>query len=557
LSLVLTGIINQIQGGDIKRYEFASWLSDEANQANHIKRDAPVMVVLGNPPYSGESANKGEWISNIMDDYKKEPSGGRLQEKNPKWLNDDYVKFIRFGQYLIEKNSEGILAFINPHGYLDNPTFRGMRWHLLNTFDKIYTLDLHGNSKKKEMAPDGSKDENVFDIQQGVSINIFIKTGKKQKDELAKVMQFDLYGAREYKYQFLSKNTLRTISFINLNLSAPQYLFIQKDFNVKKEYDLGFEINQIFSVNSVGIVTARDGFTIQENKQKVIQVIEEFLKLESEQARSKFNLGKDARDWKVELAKTDLKRTGPDYNRIVRISYRPFDERFTYYTGKSKGFHCMPRGEVMKHMIIGNNLGLVFRRQQPESKDLYLFCSYNIIADGYIRSDNKGSESFAPLYIFPTTNGQQSLETSIHRRPNLNKEIVQKIAECIGLTFTPEKENKEDTFAPIDIFDYIYAILHSPTYRERYKEFLKIDFPRVPYPKDANTFWQLAKLGVQLRESHLLESPLTEGYITGYPVNGNNVVGKVRYEVGKVYINTTQYFEGVPEVAWNFYIGGY
>ncbi len=161
---------------------FSSWLSDEADQANAIKRDAPVMVVMGNPPYSGESANKGEWIMNLMEDYKKEPSGKeKLKERNPKWINDDYVKFIRFSSHLIEKNGEGILAFINPHGYLDNPTFRGMRWHLQKTFDKIYTIDLHGNSKKKETAPDGSVDQNVFDIMQGVSINIFIKKKHHEK----------------------------------------------------------------------------------------------------------------------------------------------------------------------------------------------------------------------------------------------------------------------------------------------------------------------------------------------------------------------------------------
>ncbi|MFZ4549808.1 MAG: Eco57I restriction-modification methylase domain-containing protein, partial [Bacteroidales bacterium] len=177
---------------------FANWLSTEANEANFIKRDCPVMIVMGNPPYSGESANKGEWIMSLMEDYKKEPGGKeKLKERNPKWINDDYVKFLRYGQHFIEKNGTGILAYINPHGFLDNPTFRGMRWNLLKTYDKIYTIDLHGNAKKKETAPDGSVDENVFDIMQGVSINIFVKTGKKKTNELGKVFHYDLYGKRE------------------------------------------------------------------------------------------------------------------------------------------------------------------------------------------------------------------------------------------------------------------------------------------------------------------------------------------------------------------------
>jgi predicted helicase len=166
---------------NIEQIPFAQWLTNEVSEAAKIKNNAPVMVVLGNPPYSGESQNNGKWIMELINDYKKEPSGIKLQEKNSKWINDDYVKFIRYGQHFIEKNGEGILAFINNHSFLDNPTFRGMRWSLLSAFDKIYILDLHGNAKKKETAPDGGKDENVFDIQQGVSINIFVK--KRKKDD--------------------------------------------------------------------------------------------------------------------------------------------------------------------------------------------------------------------------------------------------------------------------------------------------------------------------------------------------------------------------------------
>ncbi len=148
------------------------------------------------------------------------------------------------------------------------------------------------------------------------------------------------------------------------------------------------------------------------------------------------------------------------------------------------------------------------------------------------------------------------------RTPNLNLEIVKEIGDKLGLTFTNEKDTSASsvspiTFAPIDILDYIYAVLHSPTYREKYKEFLKIDFPRVPYPKDQDTFWKLVKLGGEIRLIHLLESPVVEKFISKYQITGTNVVGKIKYEDNKVFINETQYFEDVPEVAWNFYIGGY
>ena len=233
---------------------FAQWLSREAAEANVIKRDCPVMVVIGNPPYSGESQNKGKWIMSLMEDYKKEPGGKQpLDERNPKWLNDDYVKFIRLAQHYIEKKGEGIIGFINPHGYLDNPTFRGMRWNLLKTFDKIYTIDLHGNSKKKETCPDGSKDENVFDIMQGVSINLFVKTGRKDKDELGKVYHKDLYGLRQQKYDFLDGATLENVGYEEMKPKAPMYFFVPKDFGLEEEYNKGFKVNELFNIFNVRV----------------------------------------------------------------------------------------------------------------------------------------------------------------------------------------------------------------------------------------------------------------------------------------------------------------
>ncbi|CAC5345359.1 MULTISPECIES: type ISP restriction/modification enzyme [Planktothrix] len=537
---------------------FASWLSAEANEANYIKRDTPVMCIIGNPPYSGESANKGEWIMSLMEDYKKEPGGKlKLNERNPKWINDDYVKFLRYGQHFIEKNGSGVLAFINPHGFLDNPTFRGMRWNLLKTYDKIYTIDLHGNSKKKETAPDGSADVNVFDIMQGVSINLFVKTGKKKANELGKLFHFDLYGKREMKYDFLSDNTLKTVPYKELPNIAPNYFFVSKDFDVQETYNNGIKITELFTLNNVGIVTARDGFTIHKTKFELQKTIEEFLSLDDETARIRFDLGKDVRDWQVNFAKKDLQNNYPNKGAIVNISYRPFDIRWTFYTGKSKGFHCYPRTEVMQHFAKGN-VGIVYKLGNAEENSASAMVSKNIIDfRSWSRPGMQGGDYIAPLYLYPETNAQQIIGQTAERTPNLNTDIIKQIAEKLGLTFTNEKETTENTFAPIDILDYIYAVLHSPNYREKYKEFLKIDFPRVPYPKDQNTFWQLVKLGGEIRQIHLLESPTVEKYITQYPIDGDNIVTKPKYQDGKVYINNTQYFNFVPEIAWNFYIGGY
>ncbi len=613
---------------------FANWLSIEANEANKIKNETPVMCVIGNPPYSGESANKGEWIMKLMEDYKKEPEGKeKLKERNPKWINDDYVKFIRYGQHFIEKNGSGILAFINPHGFLDNPTFRGMRWNLLKTYDKIYTIDLHGNSKKKETAPDGSKDENVFDIQQGVSINIFVKTGKKQANELGKVFHFDLFGDREAKYDFLSKNSLKAVPYKELSNVMPNYFFVSKDFEEYKGYNIGFVLTELFIENSVGIVTARDEFTIHYTKIALQNTVESFLSLDDETGRTKFNLGKDVRDWQVKFAKKDLLTHYPNKGIFTQLNYRPFDNRWTFYTGKDCGFMCRPRTKVMQHFLNRENLGLVFKLGNAELNAVSAMLTNKVIDfRSWSRSGMQGGDYVAPLYLYPKAHSEteladnkKSLEAKLEeakmlaenfekvfpeiqkmyeavpnpseditkyykeqvkhleslkakvelfkqqlsatttqnlfeeeqRKPNLNQEILKQIAEGLGLRFTAEKEQTEGSFAPIDLLDYIYAVLHSPTYREKYKEFLKIDFPRVPYPKEAATFWRLVELGGQLRQIHLLESSVVEDYLTSYPVGGNNEVDKVKYVDDKVYINENQYFGGVPAIAWNFYIGGY
>ncbi|MBF0228547.1 MAG: N-6 DNA methylase [Desulfamplus sp.] len=537
---------------------FASWLSRESTEANYVKRDAPVMVVIGNPPYSGESANKGKWIMNLMEDYKKEPGGNeKLKERNPKWINDDYVKFIRYGQFFIEKNGSGVLAFINPHGFLDNPTFRGMRWNLLKTFDKIYTIDLHGNAKKKEFAPDGSIDQNVFDIMQGVSINLFVKTDKKKNNELGKVFHCDLFGKREVKYNFLFENSIKSVLYKELPNIAPNYFLVSKDFDLQEIYDKGIRLEELFTSNNVGIVTARDNFTIHNSKIELQKTIEEFLTLDDETARVRFHLGKDVRDWQVNFAKKDLQKNYPNKGAVVNINYRPFDVRWTFYTGNSKGFHCYPRTEIMKHFIKGN-VGIVYKLGNSEEQSASAMVTNTIIDfRSWSRPGMQGGDYVAPLYLYPDASGQQTIDQAIQRTPNLNLEIIKQISKKLSLAFTPEKETTENTFAPIDILDYVYAVLHSPTYREKYKEFLKIDFPRVPYPENKEIFWQLVKLGGELRTIHLLENPIVEEYITTYPIDGTNIVEKPQYLDGKVYINKEQYFDKMPEIAWNFYIGGY
>lgn len=515
---------------------FGNYLAQEANAASDIKRDAPVMIVMGNPPYSGESQNKGAWIMSLMESYKKEPGGVQpLQERNSKWINDDYCKFIRLGQYYVDRNKEGVLAYICNNGFLDNPTFRGMRWSLLNSFDKIYILNLHGNSKKKETSPNGSKDENVFDIMVGTSINIFIKTGKKKQGELADVNYSDLYGLREFKYNYLDHHLFNDIAFNKVDYSEPFYFFIPKDTKGQDEYSSGFKIDELCKISTPGIVTARDSFSIAYTKSEIEQRISDFMSITDEKARVKYDLGKDVRDWSIQMARKDLQRNPLN---IVPIAYRPFDIRYTNYTGNSKGFHCMPRREVMKHMF-KTNIALVTKKGFPlENPTVFIS---DIISDSryWSRSGMQGGDFVFPLYLYPE---EGSIETE--RRANLDGKIWAQINEVIGKEASPE-----------DIFDYIYGVLHSPHYRAKYKEFLKVDFPRIPYPKNADEFEHYRACGNALRELHLMhnvpESPVR------FDIEGSGEVEQISYSDNRVYINKEQFFEHVPEAAWSFFIGGY
>lgn len=528
---------------------FASWLSTEANEANQIKRDTPVMCIIGNPPYSGISSNNGQWISELINDYKY--IDGKYFNERKHWLNDDYVKFIRYGQHLIEKNREGVLAFINPHGYLDNPTFRGMRWNLLKTFDKIYTIDLHGNSKKKEVSPDGSPDQNVFDIMQGVSINLFVKTGKKKENELGVVKHLDLYGKRDSKYEFLSNNKLNKINFNKLNPQKQFFFFTNKDYSQKENYIKGISISTLFQKYNTGIVTGIDKLSIFDTKENLNKIVPEIIN--DKNSIIKYNL-KDTRRTNINGRIQELKNA---YNKgIVEINFRPFDIRYTLPFEKNEYWINSPRTDIMQHFLNGKNVGLVIARQCVGDWR-YIFIS-EFIGDFNLTgtAGRFGSGSYFPLYLYPDQSEQGNILESQERQPNLDKEIVNEISKKLNLTFTNEKEETEGTFAPIDILDYIYAVLHSPAYREKYKEFLKIDFPRVPYPK-IETFCELVKIGSEIRKLHLLESEILDDYITTYPISGSNEVEKLKYVDGKVCINSEQYFDGVPEVAWNFYIGGY
>ena len=542
-------------------------LAHEAQAVNEVKGGQRFTVVIGNPPYSGHSANKGKWIGNLLRGSVSdsqiqnyfEIDGGSLNERNPKWLNDDYVKFIRLAHWQIERTGQGVVGFITNHSYLDNPTFRGMRESLTNTFPQMFLLDLHGNAKKKERAPDGSKDENVFDIQQGVAISLLVKPTETRT---SRCDHTDLWGSRERtdidgKYGWLATNDVSSTTWNTLSPTASLWLFVPRDEALYEEYEAGWLLTDIFPVNSVGIVTARDKLAIQWTAEDMERVVADFAARKTEDARTFYGLGKDARDWKVQLAQEDV-QTGN--GRICPVLYRPFDRRSTYYTGKSRGFICMPRPEVMRHMLAGDNLGLISVRQVAEGLFNHV-CVARGIVDFRTTLSNKGGSYFFPLYTYPL---ETLAAVSTVREPNLDREFVEAIGSAIHLDFTSDGLGNLDTdFGLEDVFNYIYAVLHSPEYRHRYADFLKSDFPRVPLPDNSALFADLGRTGKRLVSLHLMEIESTDAHVMFPNTAGSKQVEKVRYTPpksdlpGRVWINGQQYFEGLEPEVWTFTMGGY
>ncbi len=532
-------------------------LTEEGSAAAGVKRDLPIMVVLGNPPYSGHSANKGEWITGLIDSYKQ----GFPELKRPaqaKWLGDDYVKFIRFAQWRIERSGSGVLGFVTNHSYLDNPTFRGMRRSLLGTFDEVYLLDLHGNSKKKERAPDGGPDDNVFDIQQGVAIGVFVKH-KNGSNGPARVFHADLWGERQAgrdggKYGWLAANSMASTRWAELSPRQPGYLFIQRDEALLAEYETGWSIADIFCPNgrpAPGIVTTHDQFAISWTSGEAESKVEQLLATPSEEEARKLWRLCSQNQWVYERAKEEL-QDGSWRDRIEPILYRPFDFRYTVF---DRNVAVHRRERVMRHMLAGENLGLIFMRQVALNDVYSHFLVTRSIVDNRAFYSNKGIMSLAPLYIYPS---EQEIEQGLYkpgeRLPNLDSKYTAELEQRLGLRFAGEGPGDlQSTFGPEDVFHYIYAIFHSPTYRERYEQFLRTDFPRIPPPNDREQFRALTTLGRELTAVHLLEPPALDAADIGFPVSGENVVepghpeyvapGGTRwpetkpFERGRVYIN--------------------
>jgi predicted helicase len=551
---------------------FTQWLAEESRAAANVKRDAPVMVVLGNPPYSGHSVNKGAWIERLMEDYKRSPE--LKKPAQAKWLSDDYVKFIRFAQWRIEQTGDGILAFVTNHGYLDNPTFMDMRSSLLRSFDEIYLLDLHGNSKKKEKAPDGGKDDNVFDIQQGVAIGLFVKRPRPAASAaggraplpplppagegrgeggaaghaapIARVFHADLYGTRAIKYAALDATDLDSTVWREVTPAAPAYLLVLQDSERLAEYERGWSLRDIFAPNgdpAPGIVTTHDDFAISWTAEEAVQKVERLLATHTEaEARELFKLCSQDQ-WRYERAKQEL-ADGSWRERIVPILYRPFDIRWTVY---DRNVAVHRRERLSDHMLQPDNYSLITARSNKSQSIDHFF-----VTDGLQETKcgerTTQSQGF-PLFLHVRACNDLLRSDDANRTANLAGAYLSAVRSAIGRL--PE---------PKELLSHVYSVLYTPTYRERYGDFLKRDFPRIPLTTDRSLFESMVAIGRELIALHTMEQK--QPRITRFDVAGTNEVVKVRWALGgdgkgRVYINDAQYFDGVPQGVWDTHIGGY
>ncbi|WKC58388.1 type ISP restriction/modification enzyme [Borrelia sp. P9F1] len=533
------------------------WLFPAINEENKLSneiKNKPILVMLGNPPYNSGSKNNNNYILDLIKVYKKFDFNASSKEISIQALNDDYVKFIRFAEHNIENSNKGLLGIITNNGYLDNITFRGMRYHLLKTFDKIYILNLHGNSRKREKNYDGNPDENVFNIQVGVSIGIFIKYNGCKKNELASVYYKSIKGTRLQKYESLNDNDVFSINFEKLDIREPYYLFVKKNYDNEAIYNKGISLKEIFNRLNVGITTSKDRIAIGFTQKELLAKLNDLACLNEKDARSKYNLNKDSVNWSLPIIQKFLKFTDIDAKYVKKITYRPFDNRYVYYT-ESKGLISRPSYEIMKHMLnIDHNIGLLSSRCLSNSNFNHTFVSSSIMAKGSI------SNKISACYLFPLfiTEEQKSLKCEKKENESLEKIENFKISfrNYIDIKY-PKK------FEPHTILEYIYAILNSNIYRTKFADFLEIDFPKIIFVNDLASFEKLIRLGNKLINTHLLKNNNSLNKNIGVHIsnnnNENNIIEKIYYckTSKEIIYNNNNKFINVPFEVYEFTIGSY
>jgi len=540
IQLYLTNTLQE--GAKDTTLPMLSSIAEESEKAKEVKEDTPILAIVGNPPYSGHSENKSEWINSLIDDYKE----GYNLSRRSKWLQDDYVKFIRWSQWKLSEAKEGLLAFITNHGYIENPTFVGMREQLLKGFDQIYVIDLHGSARKNETPPDGGVDNNVFPIEQGVAITFFIKQDTSE-DGYADVYHSDLWGSKQDKFDFLTQNDIQDIEWEEVLPREPHYLFAPRDLKLQKKYNEWIAVEDIFQEGCQGIVPGHKSFILGQTPSEIEHRIEEFLRTESEEeARQKFDLSSST--WSYEDAIDSLQDIAWK-DQIHPILTNPFDVEYTVYDGET---HVRPLREVSKHMVAGDNITLGVARRAERLPFNHAFVTDTLIENHAVAPKNVNNQF--PLYRFPEArqNTHTRLDDEAEKETNIRSRLIAVLEEHYDSEVTGE-----------DVFYYTYAILYCPTYRTKYSEFMKTGYPKIPFPQDYTKFETLSRIGSELVELHLLDHETLDSPHVTFSGEGDNEVSQrtgqynrhYDEENNRLFINKNQYFGPIERDTWEFEIG--
>lgn len=523
-------------------------LAHEAEAVNKVKREARFTVIIGNPPYAGHSANDGDWISSLVDEYYF-VNGVPLGERTSKWLQDDYVKFLRFGEHCLSTTGHGVLGYITNHGYLDNPTFRGMRFSLLENARSLFVLDLHGNLKKKERTPSGGDDENVFDIQPGVAICLL----SFRQDGVGRHLHSNLYGLRSEKYSLLGASSVSTTDWAQFRASAPYFILYPQNVDLRDEFEGFRKCTEVFPLNGVGMTTARDHVVIDFERTPLLKRAALFRDSRASDSELCRLLDiPEKKGWNIGAARRLIRAEKDLASHVRSVAYRPFDDRLIFY---HDSLVWRTVRAVMRHMVTGKNLGLAVGRagQVIDQGEWNLVYATRRITE--FNLFRRGGNNLAPLYVYPEAKGLRLSKSAV---PNFSPAFLRELAERLSLPQV-KPDNLPEGLTPEDIFHYAYAVFHSPSYRRRYAEFLKIDFPRLPLTGSAKLFRSLALLGSELTALHLFESPKSALPITKFIGGRDPDVTKISWSQDTVWLDKEQTlgFRGVKESVWNCQIGGY
>lgn len=502
-------------------------LSEESKQAALVKREQPILAIMGNPPYSIASYNKSDFVEGIMDLYKEDVK----DEKNIQLLSDDYAKFIRFCHWKIDQVGKGVMGLITKNTYLNTSAFKGLRIKLLKSFDQIYVFNLHG--KLYEKAPDGGKDQNVFDIRVGTAILIAVKNGRKNDNELADLFYANLFGNRTSKYEFLEHHNITNTPFEKLNIDPRYFFFEKKNFNDVELYNSFCAIDEIFNQNVSGVTSGRDHFVLGYSIKELEKRFNLFGTLKDIDLIKKTFRIEDGADFNIEKVKSKFKIA--DKKNIKHFAHKPFENKFIYYDPL---FVDRDRKAIMQNFYLGLNLSIIIKKRHFDNNFNHIFCSGDMVDKNFL-----GGQSYVfPLWIYEAEGGLFGASKTSNIKP-----------EFLQLIETQYDKKDLTEF----VFYYIYALLYCPKYREGFAEQLQIDYPKIPFTSDFNLFLNVSNIGKSLVELHLLTSKELTNPLIKFNGKGDNKVTAIDFrEIDKqLYINDTQYFSGVSKAMWEWEVG--